>query len=365
MKFGIAPFVLVIFNLVLPLIAREPSFVAVKGRSIFGVSGDGNVAVGSWKPTPQEAFHWTLDSEFNGLGGLSDASPHYSVAMGVSTDGSIVVGNSRSDLGRGHEAFIWTTENGMQRLGFAGQGLSVSDDGTVVGSRHQGSRAFRWNSIEGYEDLGELRGVQHWATDISSDGRVIVGTSALNDFESEAFVWTRETGMLSLDDQLTGEYQSEAVAVSSDGSTIVGYSGDTAYSWSEATGMVDLGMLPGMSSARARGVSGDGSVIVGTVQELNPFHVRPFLWDASHGMRDLTDVLNQEYDLELPDLDLTYASDISADGNVIVGRTTTGVSWIATIPEPGDSLHSLTLAMLALSMASRRVLNGRSQLERL
>src|SRR5262245_33036958 len=54
-------------------------------------------------------------ASFRGLGALPGGSPPYSQAWDVSADGSVVVGESRSDLGI--EGFRWTMETGMTRLG--------------------------------------------------------------------------------------------------------------------------------------------------------------------------------------------------------------------------------------------------------
>src|SRR3990172_1963430 len=68
---------------------------------------------------------------------------------------------------------------------------------------------------------------------------------------------------------LPGErFESEAHAVSADGTVVVGYgtspAGNEAFRWTAATGMVALGDLPGGSSTSfGFGVSADGSVIVG------------------------------------------------------------------------------------------------------
>ena len=66
-----------------------------------GVSADGSVVVGNSDSTlGREAFRWTSDSGMVGLGYLSETvgygSP-YSVASSVSADGSVIVGGSKTD----------------------------------------------------------------------------------------------------------------------------------------------------------------------------------------------------------------------------------------------------------------------------
>src|SRR5688572_13401343 len=74
--------------------------------------------------------------------------------------------------------------------------------------------------------------------------------------------------LTALGDLPGGTFSSRALAVSSDGSTVVGdsnsASGVEAFRWTAAGGMVGLGDLPGDTfSSGARGVSSDGSVVVG------------------------------------------------------------------------------------------------------
>jgi probable HAF family extracellular repeat protein len=72
---------------------------------------------------------------FTGLGDLP-GSIFNSQALGVSADGSVIVGLSVSS--NGTEAFRWTSGGGMEGLGdlpggnFVSHAQDVSDDGTVV-----------------------------------------------------------------------------------------------------------------------------------------------------------------------------------------------------------------------------------------
>jgi probable HAF family extracellular repeat protein len=95
-----------------------------------------------------EAFLWTEEHGMVGLGDLSGGD-FYSNAEGVSADGSIVVGFSRS--GSGREAFLWTQYDGMVGLGdlpggvFDSVAFGISADrSTVVGFSNSdlGTEAF-------------------------------------------------------------------------------------------------------------------------------------------------------------------------------------------------------------------------------
>ncbi len=104
--------------------------------------------------------------------------------------------------------------------------------------------------------------------------------------------------------------------------------------------MVGLGFLPGGSSSEARAVSADGSVVVGTGS--NSSTNTPIIWDASHGLRDLQQVLTNDYGLNLMGWTLTDAEGVSADGDTFIGTGTdpNGIqeAWIATIAVCGDGV---------------------------
>src|SRR5690242_575787 len=83
-----------------------------------GVSADGSVVVGGSGPagsTQSQAFRWTASTGMVGLGFL----PGYnsSIATAASADGSVVVGYSFNTANQ-TEAFRWTAANGMVSLGF-------------------------------------------------------------------------------------------------------------------------------------------------------------------------------------------------------------------------------------------------------
>ena len=88
---------------------------------------------------------------------------------------------------------------------------------------------------------------------------------------AQAWRWTEQTGMEGLGWIEGGNFSGQqARGVSTDGSVIVGFSdsaeGAQAFRWTADLGMVGLGDLDGGSFvSRAYGVSGDGSVVVGQV----------------------------------------------------------------------------------------------------
>jgi probable HAF family extracellular repeat protein len=346
-----------------------------------GVSADGSVVVGesSSVNSPAEAFLWTKGTGMVGLGYLPGGGPSAnrnagSTALGISADGSVVVGysnipNVNGGYG-GYEAFRWTQATGMVGLGdlpggiFQSSAVKVSADGSVVVGNGVGfyGTAFRWTQATGMVGLGYLLGGGYYAASsasgVSANGSVVVGNStSANGIEAlgwqEAFRWTQGTGMVGLGDLPGGIFWSSAINVSADGSVVVGQSsgayGYEAFRWTQGTGMIGLGFLPvgGFSVSAATGVSADGSVVVG-----HSGSGEVFIWNSTQGMRSLREILTNDYGLNLTGWTLTGTGTtrISADGLTIVGSGTNPSgnteAWIArlnpqnnpSVPEPSAIL---------------------------
>jgi len=106
------------------------------------------------------------------------------------------------------------------------------------------------------------------------------------------------------------------------------------------TGLGDLpeGIFSGSFNSYARGVSSDGSVVVG--HGSTALGIEAFIWDATNGMRNLRTVL-VDAGLNLTGWTLQEAKGVSADGLTIVGYGTNPKgdteAWVADlspIPEP-------------------------------
>jgi probable HAF family extracellular repeat protein len=172
----------------------------------------------------------------------------------------------------------------------------------------------------------------------SADGSVVVGY-VCSPSVCEAFRWTTETGIVRLG--FLSEPNGIAWAASADGSVVVGESGWAstlrAFRWKSGV-MMDLGALPGTHASRAMAVSADGSVVVGRNWVTARSSVA-FIWSATTGLRNLRDVLIDDFGLDLTGWTLFEARGISADGRVIVGNGRDplgrGQGWIAVLPKLG------------------------------
>jgi probable HAF family extracellular repeat protein len=373
------------------------------------MNNDGSVIVGVMgrqvQGLPEQfvdirAFRWTGALGMTVIGTFQTAIQ----PEDLSQDGSILVGNaefgsfihSNEHIGFGDHAFRWSSAM-LQDLGvntlqgeFDSHAEFVSGDGsTVVGTmKFDGgpsldfSRAFRVTSSVVKVDLGTLRAAggefdsssyiksnfplsssgyeQESGKCVSSDGSVIVGTS--ESFVSDipvrrAFRWT-SSGMSNLGTLGVGE-SSVALAVSSDGLTVVGVSGNfqthltRAFRWTSGDGMVSLGTLNGTDSSAAFFTSSNGAVVVGTCTGFNgPNEVRKgFRWKDG-AMASLGSLPGGAQDLYWPVA-------INDDGSVVVGLSDqtdaqgvttrrafrwTTVGGMSELPAEITDLHGLSLS---------------------
>ncbi len=152
-----------------------------------------------------------------------------------------------------------------------------------------------------FQVLGTTSGWRISANGISADGTVVVGTGVRTQF-NEAIRWTAATGVVSL----TPTAAADAQAASTDGSVITGYFevNNHGFRWDSA-GIVDINGPLVLSIVR--GISGDGSVIVGDSGPGGPFR-----WTQATGAILLRDLPGGITDSDV--------GGISADGQVIVGH---------------------------------------------
>jgi uncharacterized membrane protein len=331
------------------------------------VSADGMTVVGqAFIDDHTEAVIWTEATGIKSLGGVD--GKFHTKATGVSADGSVIVGAGYSYTGTDVSLFRWTTQEGFTELSGCGcdhiaAGVAISGDGqTVISSKLVSGQnlAFRWRAETGPVDLGDFPGgnTESHAFDSTPDGKTIVGYG-FNADDARGFKWTEETGLVEL-----GKLMYSAYAVSSDGAAIAGVGfkqGQGAVRWTGSEGPVWLGHLPGLTglvASFATDISADGSVIVGGSGE--DYRFQAFRWTAPSGMRSVQGLL-EELGIDMTGWTLGPASGVSADGSVIVGYGTNPFGetegWIAAIPPTYVPEPS---GFIGMSLASCIVLGSRS-----
>ena len=285
-----------------------------------GISSDGSVVVGTSSGPGDAAFHWTESGGMQRVPTSSDAD-----AFGVSADGSTVVGYGFTS-NYTWAAFRWSATSGVSTFGNFGTttlARATSADGSVtVGQYMAGGgawRSFRFTSSLGFQDLGHSPTFNSSpAYAVSGDGSVIVGAYRNSDNVNHAYRWL--SGSWQDLGRLAGGSTSTAYGLSADGSVVVGVSdswnGQRAFRWTAATGMQSLGTIAGLYNSSATAVNGDGSVIVGTCDNV------AFVWHDSVGMLSLQEYLvSRGVDLTGWSA-LTTANAISTNGRFVVGSGT-------------------------------------------
>ena len=240
---------------------------------------------------------------------------------------------------------------------FDSRGTQVSDDGRIViGTSYSANsqfELFRWTATGGMKVLPNLpAGVVLETGFASADFTRIASRSA--GANTEAVLWTQGVGIQTLGDLPGGLVYSTSSGITTDGKMVVGTSsgtnGNEAFRWTAAAGMQNLGVLSGANwRSDAFGVSADGSVIVGSSNNAAGDN-EAFIRDDVNFMRGIGDLAGGIFQSE--------ASAISADGSVVVGighsssgleafRWTTALGMVGLGDIPGGSFESFAMDVTA------------------
>ncbi len=347
--------------------------------------------------------------------GFADGAGTYSHATSVSDDGRFVGGHSEG--GAGLIPLIWdgTSANPLAVPdGFIGAYVNdISGDGThavAITLGPDGFRGIHWDAsgIPTVMPTPSLPGASSAIVAINADGSVMSGFTEQVFFPSvESDAWTSQGGTQANHGDLAGGARDASLTgVTNDGTTFVGYADDgmrRAVRYTNAGGFEVLGTVAGGSGAgfavnigaqggtivgnlefggvetpaywdtdgtahliglpgsfdggSANACSADGGIIVGAwysgfADELSS---TAFLWTAADGARPMIDVLTDDYGLDLDGWTLNVATDITPDGNTIVGvgLNPDGVleAFKVTVPAPGVPA---LLGLGSLAAARRR-----------
>jgi probable HAF family extracellular repeat protein len=262
------------------------------------VVGESNSLSGPYPGQPH-AFLWRAKTGMQDLGTLGIWSWAYDVNNKLE-----IVGRTSTTYYEDH-AFFWNKKIGMIDIGVLNGGddvwaLGINDLSEVVGESNVSSgvyHAFMWTQDNGMTDLhtlGNLGGDWSGARDINHKGQ-IVGWSETASGDFHAVIWSRDGEIRDLG---TFEGFDAFGWGTNDPGVVVGYmAGQTggpsegsvlAFRWTEQGGMIDLGSLGGNVSY-AWEVNSRGQVVGSSQVASGMFH--PFIWDETHGMRDLNNLI--------------------------------------------------------------------------
>ncbi len=285
-------------------------------------------------PVYSQGLTWlgVYNCEYGGTSGDS-------IAYGVSLDGSVVVGKSFNFSCDIRTAFRWTRSDGMTTPLYpeSSYASAVTPDGSVmVGAEsYFTSYAFVWTQSTGKQILPELGGMNSAALAISPEGSVIVGWSAPTNQGRRAVQWVGGN-IIALG--TLGRDMEVATGVSANGNVIVGWTRADAsenfryraFRWTPSTGMQDLDLSAlGDGDSQALAVSADGTVIVGYVRVGGEY--RAFRWTQDTGAQDIGE-------------GIAYA--VSADGSVIVGGESPYGAFLWTEANGREELNTVYAHLL-------------------
>jgi uncharacterized membrane protein len=320
------------------------------GAVVTSLSANGRAAAGQWSADYQ-TFRWTPRAGVALLGrGTLVPLGHMSGIPRISADGSVVSATILSDDGSYSTAGRWTT-SGWSMLAPplpAGGGMmdgedcsafSMSGDGAVIGGlfwrpgQSGGSaHGMGWSAATAMLDMGSS-GYASRIDGASADGRVLTGWDEHPSYGNRrAAVWV-DGRMTVLEDS---DWPSEASAVTPDGLTVVGQSGNpadfqtyaTMWQWNgSAWNKTLLGVINKRGStgfAYATGVSADGSVVVGGFRpDVQAPQAQGFIWTAASGFVEAASYL-KSHGARLPaGQKITGVQAISSDGSTLAVATQT------------------------------------------
>ena len=232
------------------LLALDGGATASRG---FGVNDSGTVAGESVLATHRIATLWAAGGARSELGTLPNpASANFSsVAFGVNNAG---VAAGWSDSVDSTRAFRWTTDTGMASLGTLQGGTQtraygITADGSIVGwgTSPAGDRGFvAGTGLSSVGALSDVSGSRTRAFGASNDNGWITGDASDPQQGETAFLWSQGSGLIALG-RLPGALRSYGADVNS-AAAVVGWNeggagGEEGFLWTEQTGMLSFNSL--------------------------------------------------------------------------------------------------------------------------
>jgi len=294
------------------LVVIEPFETGTTAFSSASSVNDIGQVTGYLTTPEQRAFLWTS------TGGAIDLGDGPSAFVSAGRDVNLfgmVAGSSDT-------ATLWTGPDDLVAIPpppgtYAPFAFGLNDVGRVVGEASISSNiktAWVWDALLGTRNLRDLGVPGAFTAAAINESNVIVGQRLISNYQ--AYRFDLDTRVLT-DLGTLGGPTSEALGLSDLGH-VVGWARNANYNirpflWTPAGGMQDLGSLGGhpYDPGRAYSVDSAGRV-VGTSSTGGPGYSHAFLWDATHGMRDLNKLVEGRGTFEL-----IIASRISNTGWIV------------------------------------------------
>jgi uncharacterized membrane protein len=352
-------------------VAGAARFEVLGDFLVDGVSADGSKVVGTgYANQGNEPVLWH-NGDLTYLGKIPNNE--HTFAQNISADGTTIIGHDYNVI-----AYRWTEQSGFESLPPLGIPWATSADGSViVGQSVQG--AYRWTENSGPDYVPDIAGggFAESATDVSEDGRILVGNGIANGGQTGiVYRWQNEANATPLAQFPYGQANG-AVATNSTGSIVVGSvvlaEGEEAFRWTEDGGLVGLGHLPeheetAYVASMAVSTTEDGRLIVGQ-ESVGPYATRAFAWTREQGMQPLDEFLWDQYQLELSGWSLHSVADMTSDGRVLIGQAShpdfgDNLAFRIVIPEPTSQaligIAALTCAAWCFDLRQHKVISWRS-----
>jgi probable HAF family extracellular repeat protein len=301
--------VLLISVLALPVFAVDYVLTDLGRGEAFGINDLGQVT--GWRPDPNggpiKAFIWDKNSGFTDIGPstgsntgrginnlghvvgggwmwtkesgiilLSLPSEAVGIDCGAINNNNQIAGCVRYDP-RSYDAVLWNSPTDFVNLGIYDNPNSwandINDAGVAVGESNEGGNTYRavmWNTQGTTTVIPGLQSATSVAYGINNSGQV-VGSYWTSEGLYHGFVYTPGLGLTDIGTP-NGRPHSIAVAINDFGWVVGGIPGNpnsSAFLWNKTDGMVDLGVLGGVSSG-AMSINSSNQ-IVGIFHDENDF----------------------------------------------------------------------------------------------
>jgi len=191
------------------------------------------------------------------------------------------------------------------------QGSGINASGQVAGSstRTGAELGFVWTSGS-LQDIGTLPGFGSSAA-VGVNAMSQVSGEVFNNITTHTAVWMSGSGLVDIHNDSTGFTSSEPIGTINASGQIAGQltraDGSVhPFLWTNGSGMMDLGPMPGLTYGAAYGVN-DAGTVVGTSWD-DFATAKAFLWTSAAGFVDLG---------QLPGFQYGWATAINAVGQVV------------------------------------------------